>query len=345
MHAALSARAERLRQHAADDHRGGLRLFNGFREGIPGVVAEIYGRCLVLLNHANPAGALAPVVQEALEFYRSQLPWLESGLVKTRHAQDERLRRGEIAFGERLPRRLREEGIWYALDLRLNQDTSFYLDARNLRGWLRRESAGLEVLNTFAYTGSLGTACAAGGAGRVLQSDLNRQFLNLGKDSYALNGLPVQRANFLAMDFFHLAAGLRRAAEQFDLVILDPPFFSASPAGKVDLVGEIEALVNKVRPLVRDGGRLVVVNNALFVSGRAFLTALASLSRGKANGHDRELGWGAWLTLEEIIPVPEEAAGCAEPLSALPADPAPFNHSTKIAVLRVSQDLKGTTST
>lgn len=338
LRAALDARGELLRAAAERGWSAALRLFNGYSEGQPGLVAELYGRTLVLLNHAAQAAELTGAVNAALDFYRAALPGLESALVKTRHAVDEELRRGEVAWGSRLARRVREGEIWYALDLRLNQDTSFYIDARELRAWLAANSAGLEVLNTFAYTGSLGTACAARGAGWVLQSDLNRRFLNLGKDSYALNGLPVRRADFLAQDFFHLAAQLRRSQQRFDLVILDPPFFSASPAGRVDLVGEAEALVNKVRPLVREGGRLVVVNNALYVSGRAFLTALANLSRGKAGEHEDELGWGGWLELERIIPVPADAAGFPPLGTPWPAEPAPFNHPTKIAVLRVHRE-------
>ena len=90
------------------------------------------------------------------------------------------------------------------------------------------------------------------------------------------------------------------------------------------MVDAFEMLVNKVRPLVRDGGRLVVVNNALFLSGRDFLDHLERLSQG------------GWMELEEIIPVPPDAAGYDRTGAALlPSDPAPFNHPTKIVVMKV----------
>jgi hypothetical protein len=91
----------------------------------------------------------------------------------------------------------------------------------------------------------------------------------------------------------------------------------------VDLVGEMGALVNKVRPLVRRGGRLVVVNNALYVPGRDLLDEL------------ERVGAGGWLELAEILPAPEDAAGYEQTRRGrLPADPAPFNHATKIAVFK-----------
>jgi 23S rRNA (cytosine1962-C5)-methyltransferase len=44
-----------------------------------------------------------------------------------------------------------------------------------------------------------------------------------------------------------------------------------------------------------------------------------------------------FLRLVELIPVPDDCLGFFEgPVSASVADPAPFNHSTKIAVLEVA---------
>jgi len=306
------------------EHTAALRLFNGFNEGLPGFAADVYGSALVLHNHANPPWRLEEAARQALEFYRERLPWLTAGLLKTRHSPDPEQRRGELLFGAQLPERVRENGVWYSVDLRLNQDAGFYLDTRGLRAWLKASAGGLNVLNTFAYTGSLGAACLAGGASRVLQLDLNRAFLEQAKRTSALNGFAVRKGDFVTADFFVYAAHLRRAGELFDLALLDPPFFSTTRGGRVDLLGENERLINKIRPLVRDGGRLVAVNNALFLPGRAYMEALEGLC---ASGY---------LAIEELIPVPEDICGYpATRAGSPPADPAPFNHSTKIAVLRV----------
>ena len=305
-------------------HHTALRLFNGFSEGLPGLVLDLYASTLVVHNLAAQPDQLAETVGATLDLCRARLPWLSAGLLKMRHALDPEERKGRLLFGSALPRKVCENGVWYALDLRLNQDAGFYLDTRGLRAWLKQASPGLAVLNTFAYTGSLGAACAAGGAQRVLQVDLNQRFLNLAKDTYALNGLPVRRSDFLAEDFFRTAARLRRSGERFDLALLDPPFFSTTSAGRVDLFQQGERLINKVRPLLNDGGRLVVVNNALYLSGRDFLAGL------------ERLGEGGYLNLEEILPVPDDICGFPGTQSgAPPADPAPFNHSTKIAILRI----------
>jgi 23S rRNA (cytosine1962-C5)-methyltransferase len=83
----------------------------------------------------------------------------------------------------------------------LNADSSLYLDTRLLRAWASEHLGGKRVLNTFAYTGSLGVAAQAGGAARVVQLDLNRRFLNLAKDSYTLNGFPIHKSDFMQVIF------------------------------------------------------------------------------------------------------------------------------------------------
>jgi len=320
----LLARAVAARADLFDSrHEGALRLFNGFYEGWPDLVADLYATTLVLYNYADPpeAGAVMPAAQSLLV---AQLPWVRSVIVKTRQSPSPEARRGQQTYGSEADRRIRELGVWHALDLRLNRDASLYLDTRNLRAWARRTLAGQTVLNTFAYTGSLGVAALAGGAARVVQLDRNRQFLNVGKTSYTLNGFPINKKDFLAGDFWPLVSQLKRGGARFDCVFVDAPFFSATDKGTVDLAQNSARLINKVRPLVNDGGRIVAVNNALFVSGQAYLQTLTSLC---ADGY---------LEIETFVPVPADVTGYPETVVRPPiTDPAPFNHATKIAVLSV----------
>ncbi len=78
-----------------------------------------------------------------------------------------------------------------------------------------------------------------------------------------------------------------------------------------------------MKPLVKPGGYLVAINNAVFVSGAAFMATLDSIC---ADGY---------MKLADIIPVPEDFTGYPATRTGTPiTDPAPFNHSTKIAILQ-----------
>jgi len=297
------------------------RLFNGFYEGIPDLVLDRYGRALVIFDHSDSAVSQA-LVCEITDWALAAGEGLDCVLLKQRQHPDEERRKGILISGKSLPDSAVELGICYALDLRLNQDASFYPDTRGLRRWLLAHAAGKRVLNTFAYTGSLGVAAGVGGAARVVQTDLNRKFLNLARKSWALNNLNPTQEEIIAGDFFRVAARLRRAEQLFDILILDPPFFSATKAGRVDLQAGMTRLINKLRPLAAHESILVVINNALFLSGAAFKAELDRLCQSE------------YLSFEGIIPIPPEIMGYPETIvTQPPADPAPFNHPTKIALL------------
>ena len=307
-------------------HRTALRLFNGFLEGCPDLVVDLYAATAVLHNYAGrPEQGLA-LVQAAQAFLQERFPWLQAGIVKTRNSPSAEEKKGILVFGKAPDRKVREHGVWYALDLCMNQDASLYLDTRNLRRWALQHLSGKTVLNTFAYTGSLGVAACAGGAARVVQLDLSRSFLNLAKTSYALNGFPINKSDFIVGDFWSQVSRLKRSGERFDCIFVDPPFFSITPKGALDLNTDSTRLINKVRPLINDSGWLISINNALYVSGKEYLETLEALC---ADGY---------LKIKEFIPVPEDFTGYAQTRTGTPiTDPAPFNHSTKIAVLEVKR--------
>jgi 23S rRNA (cytosine1962-C5)-methyltransferase len=312
-------------------YEGAVRLFNGFYEGCPGLVIDLYAATLVLFNHADPPASLDGFLQECIVELTRLLPWVKTALLKTRAADTQTGRWGKLVKGTRLDVAIREHGVRYAIDLTLNSDASFYLDTRELRAWVLRNLAGKTVLNTFSYTGSLGTAARAAGATRVVNLDRNQRFLQLARQSCALNGFQVEHADFIAADFFPAVSRMRREGAQYDCVILDPPFFARTSRGRVDMLANTAKLVNKVRPLVCHGGWLVAVNNALYLSGEEYLQIL------------RDLGSDGYMSLEALIPVPTDVTGYPETLiTRPPVDPAPFNHPTKIAVLRVRRKGKET---
>lgn len=306
------------------DHQSAFRFFNGFLEGCPDLVIDIYATTIVIHNYAQRPEQGAVLVDEASQFLRTALTWLTAGIVKIRSGATQQDRRGAFLFGTELDRKIKEHDTWYAIDLLLNRDSSLYLDTRNLRQWAIENLQGKSVFNTFAYTGSFGVAALKGGASRVAQVDLNREFLNLARQSYMLNGFPIQKGDFIARDFFEQVGNMKRVNTRFDCVFIDPPFFSTTSKGKVDQMHESARLINKVRPLINDGGYLVAINNALFVSGAQYMQTLESLSKD------------GYLKIKELISVPQDFIGY-NPVGSPLTDPAPFNHSTKIAILEVKR--------
>jgi 23S rRNA (cytosine1962-C5)-methyltransferase len=316
-------------------HETAFRLFNGFAEGEPDLVVDLFASTLVFHNYAADPEKAILLVEQAKQYLQDKLPWLHAGVLKTRNGvpalagparKTLEEKRGQLLFGSTPDTKIKEHEVWYSINLTLNRDTSFYLDTRNLRKWLIEHMRDNTVLNSFAYTGSLGVAAQAGGAKRVVQHDINRQFLNVAKTSYTLNGFAIRKEDFIAEDFFTLVGNLKRAKETFDCVIIDPPFFSTTAKGKVDQIHDSARLINKVRPLIYDGGTLIAINNAIYVSGQEYIQTLEGLCKD------------GYLKIQELISIPEDFTGYPETRVRMPmTDPAPFNHSTKIAVLTVKR--------
>lgn len=321
---ALNARSDFIDVH----HEGAFRLFNGFVEGYSELVVDVYGETAVIHDYSMESMGDGSAVSVVIEWLRESFSWLGTIIVKIRRGATQQEKRGTVVWKRHpktaVTRHIREHGVRYAIDLMMNRDTSFYLDTRNLRRWAIDHLAGKSILNTFAYTGSLGVAAAAGGASRVVHIDRNRQFLNVAKTSYTLNGFPIDKKDFQTADFWPQTNKLKRQGEHFDCVFIDPPFFSTTSKGQVDLSKNVIRLINKVRPLVKNSGHIVAINNALFYSGRDYMDALRSLCKG------------GYVEIEQLIPVPPDFIGHAPTLynSQLPS-PAPFNHPTKIAILKI----------
>lgn len=317
----LAQAIEARRSMIAPD--GAVRLLNGFLEGVPDLVVDLYGKTLVVHDHSETGNeALA---RDAIKDATTAIPHVRAAVWKVRKAIDPEARHGRVIHGDAkdLDRSIREDGVRYAIDLLAWGDAGFYLDTRELRAWAKKTLEGKRVLNTFAHTGSLGVAARASGA-EVTHVDRNKAALETARRSYQLNGWEIERRHFVCDDFFRHTARLRKEDLLFDCVLLDPPFFSTTGAGRVDLETGSARLIDKVRPLVADQGWLVIVNNALFVSGADHMKVLEAAC---ADG---------FMSVETIVGVPEDARGF-HPVGAPPADPAPFQHSTKIAILRVKR--------
>lgn len=313
---------------------GGERLFHGFTEGDPSWVVEKYGDTLVLLYFGHDT---TPPAARIFEFYQSLFATLKIPLrnvvLKHRNAKDVLRQNGSCWGDSKEPTKsIVEDGVHYALALTEHRDSGFYFDTRNLRAWLKKNSAGKKVLNTFAYTGSLGVAALAGKAARVVQTDRTSSFLEIAKQSTLLNGFSAPKKDFVANDFSRLVAGFRKNEELFDTVIVDAPFFSTSRDTQINLQTTFLNTLNKARPLVAHGGALVAVNNALYLSGKDFEEKV--LAPIIASGY---------ATLETRIDVPASCGGEAREKSGVkkasswPVDPAPYNHPTKMAVLRFTR--------
>ena len=136
--------------------------------------------------------------------------------------------------------------------------------------------AGMELLNTFAYTCGF-SVCAAKAGARTTSLDLSRKYLEWGKRNFALNGLSVSDHAFIASDVFDWLRRLARKQRRFDLIALDPPTFSQSKEhGVFQAQKDFAELVTSALPLLKPQGVLFVSSNAARLAPEEFLRQITT---------------------------------------------------------------------
>lgn len=165
----------------------------------------------------------------------------------------------EFLHGDLPPQPLAQEvGLNYLLRPQVGQNIGFFIDMAAGRALVRRQAPGKKVLNLFAYSCSFSVAALAAGAQQVINVDMNRGALELGRRNHLLNGLDLRAATFLPHEIFRSIGSLRRLGP-FDLIICDPPF---SQGKNFTAESHWPKLVARLEQLLAPGGEVIACLNA-----------------------------------------------------------------------------------
>lgn len=255
------------------------RLLNGEGDGLPGIVADVYDRYVVLATYAAAvAEHVLPPVAEAIAALLAP-----EGIVERSRGEAEateanpRGRRLRVVAGREPPRRLvvRESGMQLLANLYEGQKTGLFLDHRENRAFVRALSDGRRVLNLFSYTGAFSVAAALGGARRLTSVDVAADANVAARENFELNALDPALHEFVSADVFDYAEEARRQKQGFELVVCDPPSFASS---KEKLWGALRAYVRVnalAMALTTPGGLYAAASCTAQVSPQAFREVLA----------------------------------------------------------------------
>ncbi|MGE0814288.1 MAG: class I SAM-dependent methyltransferase [Vicinamibacterales bacterium] len=254
------ARAARLRaSFGLDGPEAAYRLLNGAGDGTPGVIADLYAGWAVVAAAADGLVAAATGIAGALVARGS----CRGAVVKLR-ARGRPADGGPVAtVGEAPPARLEvREGPWrFEVHLTPGVNVGLFTDMREERARIAGLARGRHVLNLFAYTGTLSVAAAAGGAASVTSVDLSEGVLGWARDHLAMNGLDAGRHRTAARDAATFVAEAAARGERFDLILIDPPSYSAARGAPFAIDRDYPPLVSAAAGLVPPGGDLWLASN------------------------------------------------------------------------------------
>lgn len=156
-----------------------------------------------------------------------------------------------------------EQGLSFWVNLGDYLDTGLFLDHRKTRARVRAEAKGKRFLNLFAYTGSFTVYAAAGGARSTTTVDLSNTYLEWAERNLALNGLAGPAHALVRADVLEWLHAEAQSSRRYDLVVLDPPSFSASKrmSGTFDVQRDQGKLLADAVGVLAPGGVLYFSTN------------------------------------------------------------------------------------
>ena len=178
---------------------------------------------------------------------------------------------------------VQEQGQIFKINLSSYLDNGLFFDHRPLRSIIRDTSSKKRVLNLFCYTGSFSVYAAQGNASFVESVDLSNTYLDWAKQNMQNNGFSdnhkyvftrsdcmvflqqkaVAQKKLLASSNQNIPISdeIKKNAQTYDIIILDPPTFSNSKNTSNVLD------INKDWPqLVKDALNILNPNGILYFS-------------------------------------------------------------------------------
>ena len=204
----------------------GYRLANADSDRLPGLIADVYGSCLVVQFHAASAEAFRKPILEALESVLNPAVIVERSDIEVRKREGLQPIAARVLKGglDGFPG-FTENGIVFFADVMQGQKTGFFLDQRTAREEAGNHAEGKTLLNLFSYTGAFGVYGARHGAARVVNVDISERAQDIARENFRANGLDSPAVQFVAADAFEY---LFNSRESFDVVVCDPPAFAKS---------------------------------------------------------------------------------------------------------------------
>jgi len=287
--ASVVERAARTRHILAGRGTTGWRLLHGENDGTSGLVIDRYDTTIVCKIYS---AAWLPHLNSVLEAVRASMDVERIVLRLGRLAAQDKavqaagLRDGMTVYGPESdqPVLFTENALIFEADVVHGQKTGHFLDQRDNRQLIGSVAKGARVLDVFSCTGGFSVHAAAGGATHVHSVDISEPAIATSKRNMAHNATAVSSARHETTvgDAFEVLDRLVHRAQQYDIVIVDPPSFASKQSERDGAIRAYRKLTELALPLVAPGGRLLQASCSSRVTEDDLVSTVQSAARGQA---------------------------------------------------------------
>jgi 23S rRNA (cytosine1962-C5)-methyltransferase len=254
------------------------RLVYSEGDFLPGLIVDRYGDYLAVQSLTTGIERRLDVVLDVLQEVMEP-----AGIVCRRDAPArayeelpllEPLERGSVPERVDAP----YQGFVLTVDLRTGQKTGEFLDQRENRFRVARESVGRRVLDLYCYTGLFSLHCATAGAASVLGVDRSAPALERARENARRNA-PNRALEFRAEEVENYVRAAVAGSDRFGMIILDPPALVKSRKSLQEGLRKYAQLNAAALRLLEPGGVLATATCSHHVDAPLFLEVLRSAAK------------------------------------------------------------------
>jgi 23S rRNA (cytosine1962-C5)-methyltransferase len=231
-----------------DTQTDAYRIIYGESDGLPGIIADRYGRYVVIKTYSK-----------SIEQLLDDVVWSLTKELKLKGILWRKEKRLEALWGELPPPEvtIREHGLQFIANFYEGQKTGLFLDQRENRQMLCTVSRDKTVLNLFSYNGGFSVYALAGGARHVTSVDIAPAANKDAERNVALNGFSKEQHEAVTADVFTFLQSYAQQGKTFDVVVVDPPSLAKDKSSRHGALRAYRKLNVQALKCVKSGGLLL----------------------------------------------------------------------------------------
>jgi 23S rRNA (cytosine1962-C5)-methyltransferase len=129
-----------------------------------------------------------------------------------------------------------------------NQNMGIFADMKIGREFIQSICKDKNVLNLFSYTCAFSVAAISAGASKVVNVDMSKPSLTIGRENHHLNNHDTKKVKFMPYDILKSWSRIKKEGP-YDIIIIDPPSFQK---GSFAASKDYEKIIKRLNELAAD---------------------------------------------------------------------------------------------
>ena len=261
------------------------RLIFSEADFLPGLIVDRYADFLSVQILTSGIENIKHIILDELQQLLSPKGIFDRSDASARAHEGMEASSGGILLGTEPPEfvGVKENGIFYQVNIAEGQKSGFYCDQRDNRKWVADHVKDKKVLDCFSYSGGFSLNAMAKGAKEVISVDSSAPALDTLKRNMEINDFNSIPHRLIQSDVNKQLRAFREVNEKFDVIILDPPKYAPSRSALTKASRAYKDLNRMAMLLLDEGGLLATYScsGAVDISMFKQIIAWAALDAGK----------------------------------------------------------------